>query len=498
MKNSNLVKFSLTLVCAAVLSACGSSGGSSNPEPTPVPDTKPEVKPAPQAKESFGHKFTQKRESNLDVGIENDTNRSSMSSKAVGAMTVALDPSLDTVVVATKEYNKSSNIAIYLEDFDFRGNMSNATGKHTLSHIHRAEEADKGHTNGLGDARVDGASRTKTDKQGTQSGEALVYQEGRQLFISTDETELSGQQVDLRDRTGSVAEVYGNKTFLTDAQGTSAQAQLSAPDHNLPNYAVNNVTLNNTPFLNRDTKGQYNQGGALHYVQYGRVTSKLDHLGLADFRNGIAIDGYETYVASYGKYGDKNTEDNYFYRSNVPLRTGMNVDSLKEHYGSAELKYNGHAVTYGLDHTYGKNSLVPNALGNDKKLISGTHVEATVNLDTKKVDGQLYDVWQVGQYGASSLEKNPLVSFNGDLNTANGAIVGTAQHDKKDGVLHANLFGDRYAEELGGAVKSVSSEPQESWGAVFGAAAVQPTRIAPPPTQIAPNRIAEATQAVNP
>ncbi|MBF0785471.1 hypothetical protein IR120_08365 [Muribacter muris] len=46
MKNSNLVKFSLTLVCAAVLSACGSSsGGSSSPAApaTPAPEVTPEV-----------------------------------------------------------------------------------------------------------------------------------------------------------------------------------------------------------------------------------------------------------------------------------------------------------------------------------------------------------------------------------------------------------------------------------------------------------------------
>lgn len=501
MKKTQLVKFSLTLVSAAVLAACSSSSKApAVPEvESPAPDVQAPAAEAPALDKtsSFGHKVVVKKASNLDVGFGLES--SSKSSKAVAPMTIPLDPSLDTFVVATDEYQAAGKHVVYLEDFDFRGNKDNSTGTATLYHIHKAGADDSGATHvsnaDVGVARTDGKSRTKTALQGEQTGNALVYQNDRLIYISTDETELKHEQ--LRNRTETVAEVYGNKTFLEgEANGaTSAKAQPSYPQHNLANYAVNGTTLSNTPFLHLDpTTKEYTVGGVLNYVQYGRATSKLNGLSLADLRKGIEIDGYDTYVAMYGQYGDDKTENNYFYRSNTAKRTAVDTAALQEYYTNTEgsIKYHGHAVTYGLDHRYREDGVVPNALGADKKLISGTHVEATIDLASKEVKGNLYDVWQAGQYGSNELKHNKLVDFKGHLNPANGAILGTAKHFEAEGVFNANVFGEK-SEELGGSIKSKSSEAAETWGAVFGAKAELPTPVIVAPG-VAPKGLAEITQ----
>ncbi|MGX3066601.1 transferrin-binding protein-like solute binding protein [Ursidibacter arcticus] len=480
MNKNTFVKFSLTLISAAVLAACGSSGGKGGAEAPKGPsqeeleqqrleaerirlenERKAKIAAIPA---SFGHQFTQKNNSNLNVGFGTET---SSKSSDVKASTYALDASLDTIVIGVEDLKDGKRKLVYLEDFDFRGNTDNTVGQHTLAHIHQVAD---GKTVALNTARTGGKSRTKTEFKGDQTGTALVLQKDRQVYLAAGAKGTAGVTIanngTLRNLKDTVAEVYGNRTFLA---GDSEQAQGVAEG------LAKNAALENAPFLTEDKKA-----GTLNFVQYGRVTSKLDKIKIADVRPGLNIDGFETHIASYGKYGEEGTENHYFYRSNSAARGNVDAKALIEKtYKDGTVKYNGHAVTYGLDHSLTNRATgVPNAVGYHKELVSGTHVEATLDLNKQTVVGSLYDVWTFGNGSVKPAEiSNTLVDFRGDLNTNNGAILGTALHNGAQGTFQANLFDQ--VNELGGAVASTEKDAGKAWGAVFGAKAVVPSVTTP-------------------
>ena len=481
MKNNKFIKFSLTVACAAVLAACGSSGGSNNAAAEEAAKqqrlaqelaakeaaAKEAAEKAAAAAEAavaktidVGAKFVKKTESNLNVGEGVETN--SKSSVAPTNMTVELHPSLDTIVVAVPlnadgSVNTKAKQA-YLEDFDFRGNDANTSGEHVLKHIYM-----NGTTKDTTRGRVDGESATKTASIGESDGKAYVYEEGRLNYTRTEGKNVADTDHEARTDAklgGSVAEVYGHRTFV---EGTSEPA----------NPANGELNLANAPFTAKDANGKYNAGSKLNYVQYGRVTSKLHAVQESDLKDGKDVAQYGTKVASYGLYGEKGTEDNYFYRgvNNTPYSATLASD-LKNVYFAPEaaagkLHYQGHAVTYNLDKNYEDKSGLPNALGAEYKLISGTHVAADIDLASKNVTGNLYNVWEETNTQQQVKEHNvELANFNGTL-ANNGSISGSAtKHDGAQGVVKASLYGAQ-AQELGGVI--ASNDTANNWGASFGA-----------------------------
>ncbi|WGE90172.1 transferrin-binding protein-like solute binding protein [Actinobacillus arthritidis] len=406
-------------------------------------------------------------------------------------MALELHPSLDTVVVSVpvdKNGNIIPNAPVgYLEDFDFRGNTNNTKGEHTLQHIYKTAD---GSTKDNGQARGVVAT-TKTSTMGKEQGKALVYQADRQNYIGADETVKvfvdkdgkGGKTLDkngvakngegndvvytaeaFRDRATTVAEVYGHRTFVEGDSVTSAEK--------------GEVALANAPFgkatANKDGSVTYTDV-KLNHVQYGRVTSKLDKVQPATVKAGKDVNADGTKVVSYGEYNQKGTENSYFYRGVNDTGYDANLTGyLAKAYYNADkaqgnLTYQGHAVTYGFEHTAPlvAEGNVPNALGTDKsiQLVSGTHAKANIDLATKSVTGNLYDVWSVD---GKEVNQN-IAAFNGSLNNA-GVIAGTSTRlaDKAEGSLNANLFG-KNAEELGGALASKAVDAKNSWGAAFGA-----------------------------
>ena len=480
MKNNKFIKFSLTVACAAVLAACGSSGGSSNNDEAAKQAAAQQAAAQQAAAEKaaaekaaaaeaavaktvdVGAKFVKKTQSNLNVGEGVETN--SKSSVAPTNMTVELHPSLDTIVVAVPlnadgSVNTQAKQA-YLEDFDFRGNTANTTGQHTLSHIYKTAN---GSTN-VGAARNGGESSTKTDTKGMDTGLAYVYEDGRLNYTRKAEGK---NVVDTKDaRTDarladSVAEVYGHRTFVDG-------------DSEVKNIADGDTVLANAPFTAKDADGKYTAGSKLNYVQYGRVTSKLNAVQEADLKDGKDVAQYGTKVASFGGYGENGTEDNYFFRG-VNNTSAAQVGALKDAYFGSEaaggnLHYQGHAVTYNLPDDYKLAGNLPNALGAEYALVSGTHVAADIDLASKNVTGNLYNVWTKTNTALQVDELNhELVKFNGTL-ANDGSIAGTATataiKGNPEGVLKASLYGDK-AQELGGLV--ASKDTTNNWGAAFGA-----------------------------
>ncbi|WP_143531214.1 transferrin-binding protein-like solute binding protein, partial [Rodentibacter genomosp. 2] len=437
----------------------------------------------------FGHKLVKKTDSNFILNIEGEdkTRKSSESTGRSDKMDVKLHPNLDTIVVSIpldKNGNPVKNAPIgYVEDFDFRGNTNNTTGEFTLGHIYNTAN---GETKTSGQARGV-KTDTKTETAGTNTGSALVYQEGRTNYIPTDDVvKGSNSKVavrnDFRDRKDTVAEVYGHRTFVDgdSLKGTEATTTVAGKT-----TLAGETTLANAPFLAKDKKDSYAyKDGKLNHVQYGRVTSRLDDVELAQVKKGVDAGENGTRVVSYGEYGEKGTENSYFYRGTderdgVVYNANLTRDLAKAYHGadkaSGELNYQGHAVTYGFTHVAPNAnkpdvSKVPNAIGENPtydlpQLVSGTHVAAKIDLATKGVTGQLYDVWSVD--GKKSNQQ--IANFKGTL-ANNGSIEGSSTRilDSAAGTFNGNLFG-KQAEELGGALASKSTNAKESWGAVFGA-----------------------------
>ena len=499
MKNNKFIKFSLTVACAAVLAACGSSGGSSNndeaaqqaaaqqaaaqqaaaqqaaAEKAAAEKAAAEKAAAAEAlvakTNDAGAKFVKKTQSNLNVGEGVETN--SKSSVSPTNMTVELHPSLDTIVVAIpvdKDGNPVENAKqAYLEDFDFRGNTANTTGMHTLNHIYKTADG----STTVGAARNGGEASTKTDTKGTQSGLAYVYEEGRLNYTRKAEgnnvVDTKAARTDAR-LADSVAEVYGHRTFV-------------AGDSEVRNEANGETGLANAPFTAKDAAGKYTAGSELTRVQYGRVTSKLHGVFEKDLKDGKDVAQYGTKVASFGGYGENGTEDNYFYRgvNNTPYSATLASDLKNIYFGSeaaaGKLHYQGHAVTYNLDKDYEDKSGLPNALGAEYALVSGTHVAADIDLASKNVTGNLYNRWTETNTQQQVKEHNvELANFTGTL-ANNGSISGSAtKHDGAQGVLKASLYGAQ-AQELGGVI--ASNDTVNNWGASFGAKVQNTPYVAP-------------------
>lgn len=537
MNKNTFVKFSLTVLASAVLAACSGGGNKAAPAPAkpapvenPVVDAaatetaKEEAKDADKAAQeakvfekipSVGHKFVKKSASDLEVGFKREDVDSS-ASKSVTALTVALEPSLDTIVVA-QTIDANGNLIpgaphAYLEDFDFRGNVDNTTGSHVLKHIYLSKE---GETNKVSDSdavTVRGETLTKTKNAGADEGVAFVYEKGRRNYtpyagvskVLDDENNIVRRTEAFLTDNDNVAEVYGNRTF-TEGNSLTDEEYKYGGKNEVDGVKTANALLDNTPFGFKDANNNYSDARLTH-VQYGRVTSKLHGVSseqLVEHKKGIRIGQLDTRLARYGVYGDKNTENHYFYRG-VNDTKADEVAKLADVYGSnavdGNLTYQGHAVTYNLDHTLRSTDALPNAVGYTEKLLSGTHVKAKVNLATKAVDGSLYDVWSYGNRrsadGFKAHYENQLATFTGSVD-ANGTISGTSQRlgnvNTKDGIVgqegvfNASLFGG-HAQELGGELSSVNAEAgKASWGAVFGAhvqevpfvAPLEPTRPVP-------------------
>lgn len=594
-------KFGLTLAATLVLAACGSSGnkGGNTAENKPATPAQTQTQPATntntqttdkallqQDKIKYGGKFVKKEKSDFIVP---GTNQESDSSGAAAAMTVALNPFLDTIVIASKVDSNNEPVPgselIYLEDFDFRKNdileSSEGEGYTVLPHIHyynkdgaaisankeaiivakinavtaelakvsstltakegelttkegdlpakkaaaktdpskqadydaavaevdylKAEVASLNvtkdrltkteenyqalkaslitvaHTEsrtfikgkaGAKDLVLDTVTRpasrdpqaalSKTEFAGNEFSFALVYKQDvnrmnyikRSEKIAADDHRLEGG-VDLSD---NVAEVYGYRTF---AVGDS-----------LTGNGAGEFDVANTPLIN----------ARLHNVQYGRVTASLNGLTEEQLRPGVKQGTLETKIASYAPFKSEGSESSYFFRGVNPTAEAMKksgadlVTALKQTYKDGQIKYQGHAVTYGFDHKYtGSNTGgVPNAIGVNGGYdeLSGTHVSATVDLNTYKVNGRLYDIYTDRAVPGSKID-NTVATFDGTL-TQNGNVEGSSvrvENDRNEaGSFKATLYGS-LATELGGGIASNATDAANSWGAVFGAKA---------------------------
>lgn len=478
MKNNKLVKFSLTLICSAVLAACGSSGGGDDAKPSTQQQTQQQTaaEQAAAAKAAAekaaaekaaqtnsresnpGYLLSKRNSSDFIVNTENQDATDSTQSKPLAMTVQDLDPRLDTIVVAYPHEGAESKAIAYIEDFQFVGN-DKQNGTFTLTGIYD-DSTERGTVGGANRNET----RTKTNTQGTEAGTALVYQKDRIAYFDRADRNAEG--------VNTLAEVYGLRTNSKEAA-----------DGNLEDNAANNL-----PLVKETNKLAAQQDGQLRFVQYGRVTTKLHNLTekeLNVFKKGLLDDknsNVTSNVIGFAHYGESGTENSYFYRG-LNNTTGAELAKL-----SGELVYHGHAVAYGLNNDYrpteAKKTGAPNAIGvvkEDDVLKSGYHVLAKVNLDNKNVTGSIYNTWTNSKNGDYDVN---LVNFNGKLDNY-GNIAGSSElayeNANKDGSFNATLFGAT-ASELGGNVAGNKNADTTvtQWGAVFGAKAYETAPVVTP------------------
>ena len=214
-------------------------------------------------------------------------------------------------------------------------------------------------------------------------------------------------------------------------------------------------------------------GIKLNNVQYGRVTGDLDNKKLSDITG-------KTYIV--GDYADKNIEGNtdqtdiYFYRG-LNQTSIPDMDALQTKGGTYQ--YAGHALMYGIDNSFngedtsgGSNSV---AYGTAGKGI-GNFVQAEYDATNRKVNGSIYNVWNKQTADGKKVVPVDLVKFNGDVegNTILGESYLTYKTADK-GNFTGSFFG-KNAQEMGGALNSITQEYGKSaWGGVFGAQKLEAT-----------------------
>ena len=523
MKTNSLAKFSLTIIAAMVLAACGSSGGSDSPSTNSTASTtaaqaaakkaadeaaaaKKAADEAAAAKEAAAKKAADEAaakkaadeaaakkaadEAAAALAAENSDRKADnavlrptptgsdlLKESSVGAKNVVKNSSnLTTNYSSVKDStsNTPELMNVQSPDKDLKtlvvGQVADKTdgNKVKVAYLAGLENLSKA-------APTDGklkleavATKGKDDKA---KADVFVYtvEAGRKNY-----TENYGDGDDPK-----------SKLKVLNAKGEDASAgnalRKPKPDNNsivgqmygakITDGSVAGATTEekmNAPFTNK----------LYMNVQYGSLTSALHAQDISKLVDGVEVKNTKiaTKIAKYGYTGTEGTEDNYFYRLNENNMDVAGLKKLKNDNPNTVLKYDGHAVTYGIDSKWNggekaNGGSVPTAIvaaetAAESGLISGTHVTAKINLNTNAVEGNLYNKWYDG--ALKGVKDVRLVDFTGSM-SENGNIAGTSHNniDNTGGLFGASL--NKEATEMGGVVSSNDHTAEGKWGAVFGA-----------------------------
>ena len=508
MKTNSLAKFSLTIIAAMVLAACGSSGGSDSPSTNSTASTTAAqaaakkaadeaaaakkaadeaaaakeaaakeaaakeaaakeaaaalaaensdrkadnavLRPTPTGsdlleKSSVGAKNVVKNSSNLTTNFSSATDSTSNTPELMNVQSP--DKDLKTLVVGKAPDNKGTVKVAYLAGLENLSKAAPTDGKLTFEAAVKAKKDDKAKDD---KAKDDKATVSVYTVQAGRKNYTENYGDGddpkSKLKVLNAKGEDASAGNELRkpksDDTSIVGQMYGAKITNVKEDGEET----------------------NAPFTQKPYKN----------VQYGSLTSALHAQDISTLENGDEVD---TKIAKYGYTGTLGTEDNYFYRLNENNMDVAGLKKLKNDNPNTVLKYDGHAVTYGIDNSWvgpakAKVNSVPTAIvaaekAADSGLVSGTHVTAKINLNTNAVEGNLYNKWYDG--ALKGVKDVRLVDFTGSM-SENGNIAGTSHNniDNTGGLFGASL--NKEATEMGGVVSSNDHTAGNKWGAVFGA-----------------------------
>ena len=388
-------------------------------------------------KSSVGAKNVVKNSSNLTTNFSSKTDSTSNTPELMNVQSP--DKDLKTLVVGQAPDNKGTVKVAYLAGLENLSKAAPTDGKLTFEAAVKAKKDDK--------AKDDKATVSVYTVQAGRKNYTENYGDDpkSKLKVLNAKGEDASAGNELRkpksDNTSIVGQMYGAKITNVKEDGEET----------------------NAPFTQKPYKN----------VQYGSLTSALHAQDISTLENGGEAD---TKIAKYGYTGTPGTEDNYFYRLNENNMDVAGLKKLKNDNPNTVLKYDGHAVTYGIDNSWvgpdkTKVNSVPTAIVAAEKapesgLISGTHVTAKINLNTNAVEGNLYNKWYDG--ALKGVKDVRLVDFTGSM-SENGNIAGTSHNniDNTGGLFGASL--NKEATEMGGVVSSNDHTAEGKWGAVFGA-----------------------------
>ena len=526
MKTNSLAKFSLTIIAAMVLAACGSSGGSDSPSTNSTASTtaaqaaaKKAADEAAAAKKAADQAAAAKKAADeaaakkaADEAAAKKAADEAAAKKAADEAAAALaaensDRKADNAVlrptptgsdllekssVGAKNVvkNKSNLTTNFSSATDYTSNtpelmnvQSPDNELKTLVVGQAADDKDKGkvkvvYLGGLenlkaapkdGKLTFDAAVKAKDDKAKDDKATVYTVQAGRKNYTEnygdnpkSDKSELKVLDVEGKELEGEA--VAANKLRKLDGTTTIVGQMYGAKitDDSVADATTTKKT--NAPFTQKPYKN----------VQYGSLTSALHAQSISDLADGVLED--KSKIAKYGYTGTEGTEDNYFYRLNENNMDVAGLKKLKNDNPNTVLKYDGHAVTYGIDNSWvgpakDNGGRTPTAIvaakeAADSGLVSGTHVTAKINLNTNAVEGNLYNKWYDG--ALKGVKDVRLVDFTGSM-SENGNIAGTSHNniDNTGGLFGASL--NKEATEMGGVVSSNDHTAGGKWGAVFGA-----------------------------
>lgn len=530
MKTNSLAKFSLTIIAAMVLAACGSSGGSDSPSTNSTASTTAAqaaakkaadeaaaakkaadeaaakeaaakkaadeaaakkvadeaaakkaadeaaakkaadeaaaalaaensdrkadnavLRPTPTGsdlleKSSVGAKNVVKNDSNLTTNFSSKTDSTSNTPELMNVQSP--DNELKTLVVGqVPDKNDGNKVKVaYLAGLENLSKAAPADGKLKLEAAAIKGKDDKA-TADVFVYTVEAGRKNYTENYGDDDPKSklkVLNAKGK------DASAGNALRKSKPDNTSIVGQMYGAKITDGSVAGATTEEKMNAP-------------FTNKLYMN---------------VQYGSLTSALHAQDISKLVDGVEVENTKiaTKIAKYGYTGTEGTEDNYFYRLNENNMDVAGLKKLKNDNPNTVLKYDGHAVTYGIDSKWNggdkaNGGSVPTAIvaaetAAESGLISGTHVTAKINLNTNAVEGNLYNKWYDG--ALKGVKDVRLVDFTGSM-SENGNIAGTSHNNINNtgGLFGASL--NKEATEMGGVVSSNDHTAEGKWGAVFGA-----------------------------
>ena len=514
MKTNSLAKFSLTIIAAMVLAACGSSGGSDSPSTNSTAST---TAAQAAAKKAADEAAAAKKAADEAAAAKKAADEAAAKKAADEA---AAKKAADEA--AAKKAADEAAAALAAENSDRKAD--NAVLRPTPTGSDLLKESSVGAKNVVKNSSnlttnyssaKDSASNTPElmnvqspdkDLKTLVVGQAVDKKDGKVKVVYLDGLkQLAGESKDGKVDLKQVA-VPGDKDKKADTAVYTVEAKRK---NYTENYDVNvlDVTtgsvkeakeaidkarkpdgktivgqmygakITDGKVVDATTEEETNAPFTLKSyknVQYGSLTSALHAQDISKLGDGGEVEN--TKIAKYGYTGTVGTEDNYFYRLN---ENNMDVDGLKKLKNdnpNTVLQYDGHAVTYGIDSKWnGKDKAnggrTPTAIvaadkADGSALFSGTHVTAKINLNTNAVEGNLYNKWYDG--ALKDFKDVRLVDFTGSM-SENGNIAGTSHNniDNTGGLFGASL--NKEATEMGGVVSSNDHTAGGKWGAVFGA-----------------------------
>ena len=530
MKTNSLAKFSLTIIAAMVLAACGSSGGSDSPSTNSTAST---TAAQAAAKKAADEAAAAKKAADEAAAAKKAADEAAAAKEAAAkkaADEAAAKKAADEA--AAKKAADEAAAALAAENSDRKAD--NAVLRPTPTGSDLLEESSVGAKNVVKNrsnlttnysSAKDSTSNTpelmnvqspdnelKTLVVGqvadkTDGKVKVVYLDGlKQLAGESKDGKVDLKQVDVPGDKGKKADtaVYTveakrknytenydvnilNVTTGSVEEAKEAIDKARKPDGKTIVGQMYGAKITDGEVLDATTEEKTNAPFTLKSyknVQYGSLTSALHAQDISKLEDGVGVKN--TRIAKYGYTGTEGTEDNYFYRLNENNMDVAGLKKLKNDNPNTVLQYDGHAVTYGIDSKWNgpdkaNGGRTPTAIvavekADESALFSGTHVTAKINLNTNAVEGNLYNKWYDG--ALKDFKDVRLVDFTGSM-SENGNIAGTSHNNINNtgGLFGASL--NKEATEMGGVVSSNDHTAEGKWGAVFGAQLTGRETVAP-------------------